>query len=81
MFQIVAGNPENYLGDLPNADNYTVQVDVYATSPALAATGAQAIRTAVEPQAYVTSYRGQLQDPDTKLYRLSFDVDFITPRT
>lgn len=81
VFQIIGGSPENYLGDLPDMDAFSVQVDVYATTVAAAANGAKAIRDAVEPSAYVVGWRGQFKDPDTNLLRYSFDVDFLTPRT
>jgi hypothetical protein len=57
-----------------------VQVDVYAETVASAASGAQAIRDAIEQVAYISAWRGQFKDPDTDLYRYSFDVDFLTPR-
>ncbi len=39
-----------------------------------------AIRDAIEPSAYVTSWRGESRDPDTNNYRYSFDVDVIVTR-
>lgn len=87
VFQIITGTPENYLGDRPDIDGYTVQVDVYAakqgatTGPTIAANGAKAIRDAIEGVAYVTAWRGQFKDPDTNLFRYSFDCDWLTPRT
>jgi hypothetical protein len=80
VFQVITGNPENYLGQLPDMDSFGVQVDVYAASPQAAADGAKAIRDAVEPVAYVDAWRGQFKDPDTTLFRFSFDVSFNTPR-
>lgn len=80
VFQIITGFPANYLGDLPDNDSYTVQVDVYALTAEAAANGAQAIRNGIEPVAYVTAWRGQFKDIDTNLFRYSFDVDFNTPR-
>lgn len=84
VFQTVAGIPENYLAQVPNMDGMTLQFDVYAApTPAgsqAALDGAEAIRNAVEPVAYVTAWRGESRDPDTNNYRYSFDVDFLTPR-
>lgn len=80
VFQIVTGDPENYLADLPDVDNFTTQIDVYAETVASAANAARAIRDAIEPVAYVAAWRGQFKDPDTNLFRYSFDVDWITPR-
>lgn len=78
--QIITGEPENYLGDLPDADGFTVQVDVYAATVAAASDGAKALRDALEPVAYIIRWGGQFKDPDTALFRYSFDVEFITPR-
>ena len=44
VFQMITGNPENYLNQLPDMDGYTVQVDVYAESPSEAADGVFGIR-------------------------------------
>lgn len=81
VFQMVAGSPENYLHCRPDVDSFLTQVDVYASSPSAAASGAQAIRDAVEGVAYITAWRGQFQDPDTDLFRYSMDIDWLTPRT
>jgi hypothetical protein len=78
--QIITGNPENYLAGLPDVDGYTVQVDVYAATVASATDGAKALRDALEPVAYVARWGGQFKDPDTSLFRYSFDVEFLTPR-
>jgi hypothetical protein len=80
VHQVITGSPENYLAGLPDADGWTEQVDVYASTATAAASAAEAIRDALEPIAYVSAWRGQFKDPDTELYRFSFDVDFITPR-
>jgi hypothetical protein len=80
VFQIVTGVPENYLGDLPDGDEYTIQIDVYAATVAEAASGAQALRDAIEPVAYIAGWRGQFKDVDTQLFRYSFDVDWQTDR-
>lgn len=81
VWQIVTGQPENYLGQLPDIDSFLTQIDVYATTVQGAADGAKAIRDALEPVAYVVAWRGQFKDPDTNLFRYSFDCDWLTPRT
>jgi hypothetical protein len=80
VYQIITGSPENFLWARPDADSFSLQVDVYAKTPQEAADGAEAIRDAIEPVAYITAWRGQFKDPDTTLMRYSFDIDFITPR-
>lgn len=80
VWQVAGGIPENYLGTLPDADNWTVQIDVYADSADAARTVAVALRDAIEPVAYVTSWRGESREPNTNHYRSSFDVGWITRR-
>lgn len=80
VFQIITGSPENFLWPRPDMDSWGLQIDVYATTPQVAANGAEALRDAVEPVAYVTAWRGQFKDPDTTLFRYSMDIDWFTPR-
>jgi hypothetical protein len=87
VFQTVFGSPENYLGETPDMDRWGVQIDVYArdTTPGTGArnarNGAKAIRDALEPVAYVTSWDGETRDTETQLFRYTFTVSFLTPRT
>lgn len=80
VWQIVGGAPENYLADNPDVDGFNLQVDVYAKTGAAAAGVATALRDAIEPVAYITRWGGQSKDSATKTYRISFDVDWLTPR-
>lgn len=80
VWQRVSGSPENYLGQTPDIDTFTVQVDVYAGSADQARTVAAALRDAIEPVAHITSWLGESRDPDTKKWRFTFDCDFWTPR-
>ena len=80
VWQLVGGAPENYLGETPDADNFTIQIDVYATSAASCRSVAAAIRDAVEPVAYIINWGGESRDPETSNYRYSFDVDWIVSR-
>lgn len=83
VWQTVGGSPENYLAGVPDADSYTVQVDVYSDQPVGpgSVTGvAAAIRDALEQRAYITGWGNTSRDPETKNYRYSFTVDFINLR-
>lgn len=80
VWQLVSGRPENYLAGRPDADGYTLQVDVYGTTSASARRVRDAIRDAIELQAYVTRWGGETIDPSTKNFRASFDVGWIVPR-
>lgn len=83
VWRQVFGTPENYLGDRPDSDDFTTQIDVYS-SPAQGASVARAIADAIshaiEGVAYVTSWIGDSRDPDTKNYVVTFQADWIVPR-
>lgn len=80
VHQLAAGSPANYLAEAPDVDSYLVQFDIYADTARAARNAAQALRDAIEPLAYVTSWRGETRDPGTRLYRYSFDVSWHTHR-
>lgn len=80
VWQNVSGEPENYLDRRPDADSYTLQVDVYSVTALSAQAVAMALRNAIEPHAYITRWGAQSRDPETKRYRFSFDVDWIVKR-
>ncbi len=81
VWQIIpGGEPENYLGNLPDIDRFPVQVDVYADTATSARNTAKAIRDAIEPHAHLTRWNGEDRDPDTKNYHYSFDVDWFVQR-
>ena len=40
----------------------------------------RALRDAVEPVAHIVAWRGESRDVDTRLYRYSFDVDWLVNR-
>lgn len=78
--QTVGGQPENYLNQVPDADSIVVQVDVYAKDPVAAQAGVTALAGVLEPVAHITSWNGEFRDPETKLWRISFTVEFKTTR-
>lgn len=80
VWQIVNGNPENYLAGRPDADGVTLQVDVYGVTGTSVRAARDAIRDAIELQANVARWGGEARDPTTKNYRTSFDVDWIVQR-
>jgi len=80
VWQIVGGQPENYLGDRPDVDSFTTQVDVYGRTWASARAVANALQAAIEEVAYVTGYNGEMRDPDTKSFRVSFSAEWMTDR-
>ncbi|HRN97683.1 MAG TPA: DUF3168 domain-containing protein [Candidatus Saccharibacteria bacterium] len=80
VWQQVGGEPENYLGNLPDTDTYTLQLDVYGKSSSSVIAAATALRDAIEPRAHVVSWRGQTRESETKDYRVSFDIHWIQSR-
>lgn len=80
VWQTISGSPENYLGDIPDIDTHSLQVDVYAPTATAARDVAEAIRDAVEPVAHITFWGGESRDPETNNYRVNFTVDWWTQR-
>lgn len=80
-FQVVSGNPENFLNGRPDADRTTLQVDIWAGSAASARSVAMAIRDAIELDCYIVAWRGESKDAETGSFRISFDCDWITRRS
>jgi hypothetical protein len=80
VWQVIGGNPDNYISGRPDTDMFSLQVDVYAESGSSASNVGDAIRTAIELDAYTTNYNGDSRDEQTDHYRHSFDVDWIVSR-
>lgn len=88
VYQIPTGFPGQYLGQVPDYDSWTVTVDVYAAAQngredeaiRSVAEGVRVLRDAVEPVATITTFRQFPREPDTRLFRSGFDVDFVASR-
>ena len=80
VWQLVSGSPENYLAGRPDIDGFTLQIDVYAASGSSARAVGAALRDSIELRAHITRWGGESKDEETGRYRLSFDVDWLTPR-
>lgn len=78
--QQVGGAPGNYLSGRPDMDSCTLQVDVWAKTAESARAVDKALRDAIELHCYITAWRGESVDPATKVYRISFDCDWIVSR-
>jgi hypothetical protein len=83
VWQIVYGQPLNALNELPTMDSFGTQIDVYGkeNDPGATRAVAKAMRNALEPFGYITEWRGESRDPDTRNYRVSFTVDWFVERT
>jgi hypothetical protein len=80
VWQIISGAPLNYLGEAPDVDTFSVQIDVYAKTAEEARAVAQVLRSAIEPFAYVTAFLLEIRDTITRNYRYSFSADWIVTR-
>ena len=80
VWQNVSGRAEQFLGDRPDVDYFTLQVDVYADDPVSMIAAAKTLRDALEPCGYITRWGDQTLDEDRKYYRYSFDIDWIVRR-
>lgn len=80
VWQVVSGQPENYLGQTPDIDYIGVQVDVYALQVSDAREVAIALRNAIEPVAHIVRWDGEWREPQTKFYRVAFTIDWFTDR-
>lgn len=81
VYQRIGGNPENNLSDVPESDAVSYQIDVYDDEEPGVNPVVLALRNALEPVAYVVRWGFEGLETDTKLYRSSFDVDFIVDRS
>ncbi|EIV3802050.1 DUF3168 domain-containing protein [Klebsiella aerogenes] len=80
VWQNIGGNPENYLNQRPDADRYSLQVDVYGDTDIDVIAVSRALRDAIEGNAHITRWGGQSREPETGKYRYSFDIDWIVQR-
>ena len=79
-WQLIAGVPENYLGDRPDIDSGTIQIDVYGADVDQVRTGVVALRDAIETRAHISRWGDEDTDSDTGDCHRSFDVDWWVPR-
>lgn len=80
VWQIISGSPENYLGNVPDLDSYTLQIDVYGDTAQQVREAVRALRDCIEQHAYIVSWRDEGRDTETKDYHIGFDVDWLNPR-
>lgn len=80
IWQTISGTPENYLDQRPDIDRWSIQFDCYAATADGVRQVAEALRDSIENHAHIISWRGEYQEQETNLYRLSFDVDWWVPR-
>lgn len=86
IWQTTSGTPEAYINQVPDSDDWIVQVDVYVESedPSYAGNlvmqGARVLRDELERVGYILNQFGPTRDPGTKDYRYTLIVAFVTGR-
>lgn len=80
VWSVADGAPENYLGQVPDVDAFTLHLDVYGKTAESAREAVETIVAAIEPHAHVVSWDGERRDAETRTYRSSFTVDWIVSR-
>lgn len=79
-YQNIAGAPENYLGDRPDADGWILQINCWAKSEVQVVALAKAVSESLELSAHITGWGNSDRDPVTRNYRFTFTVEIIDLR-
>ena len=80
VWQIISATPNNNLSEAPEQDDQRVQVDVYAQSESACRQLAKLVRDAIEAQMHIVFGPWNDYEPETKLYRWSFDCTWLLDR-
>lgn len=80
VWQIVDGEPENYLDKTPDMDSFVLQVEAYGDTAQQARDVAAALRAVIETVAHVTRHNGEWRDATVRAYVCSFTVDWFVER-
>ena len=77
---VVSGQAEDQISGPPDTDFDTIQIDCWSMDDKQVATLAGAVRDALDAAGIANRVVIDLLEPDTKLYRVGIDADFITNR-
>jgi len=80
VWQIVTGLAFDNLSAPPGGDFTTVQIDCYHKADAGVEQMAEAVRAALDGALIVNRVVVNNRDPETKLYRVGLEADFIDQR-
>lgn len=80
VFQLAGGTPENNLSDRPKSDFVDIQIDVYGKTVATTKAAQKAIEEAIELDCHIVRLLSAAIEPDTKLYRSSFQTQWNVKR-
>lgn len=79
VYTLISGTPNNYLAGPPSMEYERWQLDVYANTDQLSAQVFGAVRTVLERHGYTfTNFTDR--DPNTRNWRISFDLTVWQPR-
>lgn len=79
-WQVIYGNPENTLSELPASDRVSLQVNCWHTTDIGIVDLATAVRDAMEPFAHCTGMPVDQREPETKLYWIALQFDWHLSR-
>lgn len=82
-WQVVTGLPHDQISGAPPSDFTTVQIDCWAdgeTGDRLVDQIATAVRDALDAAGISNRLVIDVREPDTKLFRMGLEADFITQR-
>lgn len=77
---VVTGTPENQLSGAPCTDMDSCQIDVWSDTDQQVVDIATEVRKALDSGGHANTVVVNLRETDTRLYRISFQTDIITPR-
>ena len=77
---VITGMPELQISGTPCSDMDTIQIDVWHETDSGVETLAYAVRSALDSAGHANRMIQDLRETDTRLYRISFEVDIIQSR-
>lgn len=80
VWQGVALAPENTLSETPAVDRMPIQLTCWATTSAVAAELAKAVRDAIEPTAHMVGMPIDYRETETRLFGIGLQFDFWVSR-
>jgi hypothetical protein len=80
VFSTIFGSPENNISEVPDIDQWIVQVDVFDDNISGLRDAAESLRNVLEPVSHITGWTGEERDYKTKAYKYSFTVEFWEKR-
>jgi len=73
-------SPENYLDRVPDVDNISTQIDVWADKGSDCLQVATLIRDLIEPHGHMIGFGNTERDQETQAYRIRLQFDLFTFR-